>query len=94
MEPTVFLDDTGSEGLRWKPFSISYWHNRLAGPEIKALFTARINATWEESTAYTSIVSCGQGCAVVLYDVAADGLNVFDKNATRYAFSMRMHVVN
>ena len=30
MEPTIFLDDSGSEGLNWTAHSVSYWHNRLA----------------------------------------------------------------
>lgn len=57
-----------------------------------ALFTPRINQTWEESTAYTSLVACGPGCAVLFYDVAADGANVFEKNATKYGFAMRMQL--
>ena len=30
MEPMVFVDSTGSEGLDWTPYSVGYWHNRLA----------------------------------------------------------------
>lgn len=92
MEPTIFLDAGGSEGLEWEPYSISYWHNTLATASTPALFTPRINNTWEESTAYTSIVGCGPGCAVLFYDVAANGANVFEKNATKYGFAMRMHL--
>lgn len=55
-----------------------------------ALFTSLINQTWEESTAYTSLVSCGRGCAVVLYDLMAGGANVFEKNRSKFAFAMRM----
>ena len=32
MEPTVFIDSTGSEGLNWTPHSMSFWHNTLADP--------------------------------------------------------------
>lgn len=55
-----------------------------------ALFTSLINQTWEESTAYTSLVSCGKGCAVVFYDLMAGGANVFEKNGSKFAFAMRM----
>ena len=64
-----------------------------AAMQLNARFTSRINATLEESTAYTSVEPCGPGCAVLLYDLAADGANVFEKNATRYGFSMWMHIV-
>lgn len=30
MEPTIFLDDSGSKGLRWTAHSVSFWHNHLA----------------------------------------------------------------
>lgn len=98
MEPIVFFDGQGSAGLSWIPHSISYLHNTLldgaagSGVPNDARFTARVNQSWEESTAYTSLVGCGEGCAVVFYDIAAGGANVFDKNATKYAFAMRMRV--
>eukprot|EP01052_Picozoa_sp_SAG31_P014369 SAG31_NODE_890_length_11199_cov_18.490901_8_plen_161_part_00 len=98
MEPTLFFDGSGSEGLSWTPHSISYLHNLLldgpAGNDVPkdARFTTRVNETWEESTAYTSLVTCGRGCAVLFYDLAARGANVFQKNATKYAFAMRIRV--
>eukprot|EP01047_Picozoa_sp_COSAG01_P023052 COSAG01_NODE_1389_length_10493_cov_12.367414_2_plen_94_part_00 len=93
MEPTLFVDASGSEGQSWEAFSISYLHNKLAALDAPARFTARVNATWEESSAYCSIVRCGPACAVILYDVASTGANIFEKNVTKYGFSMRIHVV-
>ena len=94
MEPTVFLDEGGTEGVAWQPYSISYWHNRLAPADSPARFTSCVNLTWEESTAYTSVVGCGPGCVVLLYDVSSGGGNVFQRNYSRYGFAMRMHVVD
>ena len=96
MEPTIFLDSPGAEGAGpWRAYSVSYWHNELAEMGF-ARFTEAVNTTVEQSTAYTSLVSCGAGCAVLFYDLTEGGVDVFKCQppaCRKYAFAMRMHVV-
>ena len=52
---------------------------------------AAVNSTLEESTAYPSLVGCGPGCGVILYDLTATGTGVFNQTTKRFGFSIPRH---
>lgn len=68
----------------WETFSVSYYHNLLAGRALPRFTKAVNSSSVLETTSYTSLVPVGKCSAVLLYDII--------KNGTHHGFSMRIDI--
>lgn len=65
----VWLNAEG-DGERWRPYSISYWHNRLMTNQTWAMPAQKVNDSRRlprYDTSYTSLVPTGESSAFILY---------------------------
>jgi hypothetical protein len=80
-------------GQRWEEHSVSYWHNKLAGPPVEK-FTRQINSTEEprQSSSYVSLLNAGDGALVVVYEMRKTPTTANGGGEKDTVFAMRVTV--